>query len=238
MQVAPGVHRFGSRLVNWYAVEDAGRLTLVDAGMPGHWKQFLQGVVALGRRMEDVAAIVLTHTHVDHVGFAERARTSGGVRVHVHTGDAERAARKLPPLHLHWRPTSWPFLLEALRTGMLTAPAVQQMESFTDGETLDVPGHPRPVHLPGHTPGSAAIHFPNHGVVCTGDSLVTLDPFTGQRGPRLMLDGVNQDTEQASQSLARLAAVDASLVLPGHGEPWTSGAASAAEAAEQEYRRR
>ena len=30
----PGVHGVGSEMVNWYLVEEGGRLTAVDAGVP------------------------------------------------------------------------------------------------------------------------------------------------------------------------------------------------------------
>lgn len=41
MEVASGVHRFGSRFVNWYVVERGGRLTVVDAGFRGYWRSSL-----------------------------------------------------------------------------------------------------------------------------------------------------------------------------------------------------
>lgn len=117
MEVAPGVHRLGSPHVNYYLVEDdQGRsLTLVDGGMPAHWSQLRATLQRLGRTPSDVAAVVLTHSHVDHVGFSERLRRSGGARVWAHAADADRTARTFPPLHLYLLPTSWPFLLEALR---------------------------------------------------------------------------------------------------------------------------
>ena len=83
------------------------------------------------------------------------------------------------------------------------------------------------VHLPGHTAGSCALHLVDRGVVFTGDALVTLDPYTGGAGPRLMLRGVQEDADRARASLSRLADVPAGVVLPGHGEPWREGAAEA-----------
>ena len=41
--IAPGVHRLGSSLVNWYLVEEGGRLTAVDAGLPGYRKTLRSG---------------------------------------------------------------------------------------------------------------------------------------------------------------------------------------------------
>ena len=39
MRLAPGLHRIGSDFVNCYLVEDAGGITIVDAGLPGHWRE-------------------------------------------------------------------------------------------------------------------------------------------------------------------------------------------------------
>ena len=220
MEVAPGVHRFGSKLVNWYAVEEGGRLTLVDAGMPGYWRHLEPALAGIGAGIGDVEAIVLTHSHVDHTGFAERLRAEGTARVHVHAADDNGGARKLPPLHLYWRPASWPLLVEALRNGLLATPEVKERSTFTADQTLDVPGKLRAIHMPGHTAGNCALVIEDRGVVFTGDGLVTLDPYTGAVGPRLMLDGVNEQPAEARASLHRLSGLGTHTLLPGHGEPW------------------
>src|SRR5437868_14137737 len=89
--VADGVVRLGTELVNWYLVEDEGRVTIVDAGAPKYRPQLDRGLALLGRRTEDVAAVVLTHGHSDHIGFAVpvRAELNGPVPVH-------RDAARLP----------------------------------------------------------------------------------------------------------------------------------------------
>jgi glyoxylase-like metal-dependent hydrolase (beta-lactamase superfamily II) len=56
---------------------------------------------------------------------------------------------------------------------------------------------------------------------------VTYDPYRNLGGPRLLLDGVNEDTRQAVASLDRLERLDAEVLLPGHGDPWTGGVAQA-----------
>ena len=34
---APGIHRIENSFVNWYLIEEGGRLTAVDAGVPASW---------------------------------------------------------------------------------------------------------------------------------------------------------------------------------------------------------
>jgi glyoxylase-like metal-dependent hydrolase (beta-lactamase superfamily II) len=94
--VGEGVHRFGTRFVNWYVVEEGDRLTLVDAGLPAYWKQLDPALESLGRTREDVEAVVLTHSHSDHTGFAENLRESNGTRVLIHDSDAELARSGRP----------------------------------------------------------------------------------------------------------------------------------------------
>jgi glyoxylase-like metal-dependent hydrolase (beta-lactamase superfamily II) len=83
------------------------------------------------------------------------------------------------------------------------------------------------VHTPGHTAGSSGLLFEDRSALCTGDSLVTHNVFTGRGGPQVMPDGLNVDSDRALAALAQFEATGARTVLPGHGEPWTDGVAEA-----------
>jgi glyoxylase-like metal-dependent hydrolase (beta-lactamase superfamily II) len=91
MRLAPNLHRIGSDFVNAYLVEDAGGVTIVDAGLPRHWRELKQELAQLGYSLDDVRGIVLTHGDTDHIGFAERLRQENRVLVRVHELDAARA---------------------------------------------------------------------------------------------------------------------------------------------------
>src|ERR1051325_8877874 len=89
--VADGVVRLGTDLVNWYLLEEDGKVTVVDAGAPAYRPQLDRGLQLLGRGPADVAAVILTHAHADHIGSAEPLRTELGIPVHVHSDDESLA---------------------------------------------------------------------------------------------------------------------------------------------------
>jgi glyoxylase-like metal-dependent hydrolase (beta-lactamase superfamily II) len=73
--------------VNWYLLEDDDGVTIVDTGLPRHWSLLPKALGRLGRSLAGVRAVVLTHGHYDHVGFAERARCELGVPVYAPRGE-------------------------------------------------------------------------------------------------------------------------------------------------------
>jgi glyoxylase-like metal-dependent hydrolase (beta-lactamase superfamily II) len=238
MQVADGVHRLSGGVCNFYLVEEGGRLVLVDAGAPRDWKLLVRELPGLGRRLEDLEAVLVTHAHSDHTGFAERARGSGGTPVWVHQADAAVLTGQAKPGKNDGRVSAyllrvefWRTLVSLARRGATRLIPVKEASTFADGETLQLPGSPRVVHAPGHTPGSAALLLEGRRVLLTGDVLATHNPLTGRPGPQVMPSGLNHDTPQALRSLEVLDRVRAEVLLPGHGDPWTEGAAEAARLA-------
>jgi glyoxylase-like metal-dependent hydrolase (beta-lactamase superfamily II) len=83
------------------------------------------------------------------------------------------------------------------------------------------------VFSPGHTYGHCALHLPDRDVLLAGDAIVTLDPYTGKRGPRVVARAATAHSDRALASLDALAATGARTVLTGHGEPWAGGAEEA-----------
>jgi glyoxylase-like metal-dependent hydrolase (beta-lactamase superfamily II) len=239
MQVAEGVHRLGPELVNWYAVVDGGRVTLVDTGLTGDAAGILDDLFAIGIRPDQVEAVVLTHGHADHGGGAEHVRTATGAHVHVHHADAALARGRVPLKNVVKAPLMARHLsremVSAMRYfighGILRPDAVKVVDEFDDGVVLPVPGAPRVVHVPGHTKGSSALLLEARGVLFTGDALVTHDCYSGQRGPRLLARVSNDDSTEALASLDTLAKLKARVVLPGHGEAFNGSISEAVAAA-------
>jgi len=228
-EVAKGVHRLTNGVSNFYLVEESGKLVLVDAGAPKDWALFTRAALDLGKVVGDLDAVLLTHAHTDHTGFAEQARVTTGARVWVHSQDVQMARTgKVGPRDgktsaYLLRGAFWRTALVLGMRGATKIIPIQEVSGFSDGEVLDVPGSPRIVHAPGHTEGSAAILLEDRGTLFTGDVLCTHNAYTGRVGPQIMPSGLNEDTPKALASLANLAGIKAGLLLPGHGEPWTEG---------------
>jgi glyoxylase-like metal-dependent hydrolase (beta-lactamase superfamily II) len=231
MELAPHLHRLGNDIVAAYLVDTAEGITVIDAGLPGHWHDLLAELTTMGRSVDDIRGVILTHGDSDHVGFAERLRREHGVPVYVHPGDAERAKGGPKPKNASQRMRLAPllgFVAYSLRKGGARARWLTEVVEVREGETLALPGAPEIIGMPGHSPGSIAVHIPLVDAVFVGDALTTRHVLTGAEGPAPA--PFTDEPDEALASLVALLATHATWVLPGHGAPWSGGVEAAVTA--------
>src|SRR5437763_15357380 len=197
--VVPRVHRMANSFVNWYLVEEDGRLTAVDAGLPGFKGSLASDLNALGLRTEDVEAVILTHSDSDHTGLAGVLHEAGA-RVLIHAADEPKLRKPGPksgdakPINIvpeMWRPSFWRLAGSMFLHGGARPTRFEGAETF-EGGMLEVPGRPRVIPTPGHTPGHCAFQFEQHGALFVGDAMCTTNPVTGHEGPQLMPHAFNE----------------------------------------------
>lgn len=236
-QVADNTYRLGSRGHNFYLLIEDGAATLIDAGCSGEWAHLTAALDSLGLAIEAIEGIVVTHAHADHFGLAKQARGEGiDVSVHedeetralgTYTGRFSAGATDLPFFNIH----ALRNFLPMVRRGIMKMSHVETVGTFRDGDVLDLPGRPTAIHTPGHTEGHAMFHSPERGLLFSGDGLITMDLLGPGRGPQLIEPRFNLDHDRARASLARIEGLEAGLLLPGHGDPWTGSPAEAVAAA-------
>jgi glyoxylase-like metal-dependent hydrolase (beta-lactamase superfamily II) len=225
MQIASGLHRVGSDIVNSYLIVDKDGVTIIDAGLPGYWKTLRAELAASGKSLDDVRALILTHGDTDHIGFAARLHRETGIAAYIHEADIDRARLTVKKPNSGWGPVKIGplagFLWYSARHGGLRIPPATELQTVGDNEVLDVPGSPRIIHTPGHTPGSLAVHVPAHDALFIGDTMTTRNVLTGVTGPKPA--PFTLKPEQAVASLDRIKDIDATWLLPGHGPAWDGG---------------
>jgi glyoxylase-like metal-dependent hydrolase (beta-lactamase superfamily II) len=192
-----------------YVWRDEDSATLIDTGAPRSGAEILSAVPHIDR-------IVLTHSHVDHIGSAGELHAATGVPVLAGAGDAaaiRTGAAVPPPVFEDWEVPIYQRVSAGLPD---TAPPAPVDRELVDGDVLDFGGGADILAIPGHTEGSIAIHLPRHGVLFAGDTVANVGT--------VMLSAFNRDRARTVASFHRLADLDIETACFGHGEPIPSGA--------------
>jgi glyoxylase-like metal-dependent hydrolase (beta-lactamase superfamily II) len=219
VEVVPGLHLLRLPIANAYLWHDGDGATLVDTGPPGSGPEVAAALRSLGSSREAVHRVVLTHCHDDHAGSAAEIASWAGAEVVVGRADAPVVHGDVPAPPPAFTPAEQA-LHATVATGLEPAPAARVDREVDDGDVLDLAGGATVLGVPGHTPGSIALHLPRHGVLITGD---TVAEHQGQA----ILGPFNTDRAGAWASLQRLAALDVAIACPGHGHPLRPNAATA-----------
>ena len=178
--------------------------------------------------------MILTHSDSDHTGLTDVLHEAGA-RVLIHAADEPKLRKPGPksgdakPINIvphMWRPSFWRLAGGMLLNGGARPTRFEGAETFEEG-LLDVPGRPRVIRTPGHTPGHCAFHFEGHGALFVGDAMCTWNPLTGRKGAQLMPHAFNESDAEARSSLDAIQQIEADVLLPGHGEPWRDGVSAA-----------
>jgi glyoxylase-like metal-dependent hydrolase (beta-lactamase superfamily II) len=224
MEIAPGVHALGQWLgghVHAFLLEDGEELTLIDTLFDVDGHRVLAQLARLGRRVEQLRHIVLTHAHRSHLGGLAELKRASGATIYAHEWEADiiagdrEAQRVSPAPRGPWG--AYPFQLGlAIGRGAGAPPAIVD-RTLRHGDRV---GPVEVLHAPGHTPGHLAFYRPESGVLFAGDVIATWPEFAAG------WPGLNLNVRQLRTSVRRLAELEPQVVAVGHGEPLTRGAAA------------
>ena len=199
------------RTMNVYLIEDGDQVTVFDAGI----QSMAPAVRAAAARLGGIARVVLGHADADHRGAAPTLAAPVYCQAkEVEAAESDSSVRpyhdfsKLPP---HGR------LLMPRLLPMWDGGAVEIAGTVKEGD--EVAGF-RVVDLPGHAPGLIGLFREHDRLALASDCVYTLDPMTGIRGaPRVPHPAFNIDTQQARESIRKLAGLNPSQAWFGHAKP-------------------
>ncbi len=216
MEIVQGIHRVdeasnGLAHSNVYLVKDGNQLTVVDTGIGGNAKKTVQYIEKLGFKPEDVAFIVLTHYHADHIGSAKDLKDLLlNAKVVVHQAESPYVSGK----EKYPKPKN--MLMRAVSSFVKPTPVPVDI-AVKEGDKV---GNLAVIHTPGHTPGSICLLDEQRKALFSGDALRT-DNGKVVEPPQ----NFNVDKVQARKSIGKIATLNFEVLLPGHGTPITNGAA-------------
>jgi len=164
--VAPGITL--DRFVYSYLIY-GDTVTLIDTGVAGCETQIFEYIRSTGRDPSEIALIILTHSHPDHIGAAQAIQRESGCSITAH--HAERAWIEDVELQNRKRP------VPGFTT--LVGGSVQIDHELMDGDSIEPDetraGEMQVFHTPGHSAGSLSLFLHNEGALFSGDVI----PVTG-----------------------------------------------------------
>jgi glyoxylase-like metal-dependent hydrolase (beta-lactamase superfamily II) len=193
-----------------YLVRDPNGLTLIDAGLELATLPVLKQLARVGFQAKDVRRILITHAHPDHVGGLPGLKAATGAQVIASTLERPVIEGEIPVPRVPLEKLSGPLRLRPPET--IFKPTAVDLE-VQGGETLPVMGGLQVIAVPGHAPGHIAFWQPERRILFCGDVLFN---FPGLRLPLAML---TVDMQENICSIQKLAALNASIVCFGHGNP-------------------
>jgi len=236
-EVIPGVFQLPLPLpnhvspghINVYLIRGRDGCLLVDTGWntDEDFSRLKQGLAQAGAGFGDIKKIVITHIHPDHYGLTGRLKELSGARLALHRREKDLIESRyinmsglLKELEdfLHKNGVvieELPELQQAsAKMVKFVTPAPSDV-TLKGGETIELaPFSFKVIWTPGHSPGHICLYEPNQKLLISGDHILpTITPNVGihpQSSPSPLGDYL--------KSLDKVARLEVSLVLPGHGD--------------------
>ncbi len=138
-------------------------ITVFDSGVKESYRDIYNYIELQNRKTSEIRFLILSHSHPDHIGSADRIRSDTGCRVLGHqlekewieNIDIQHAERPVPGFY---NLVDRPVVVDEILTGD---------ENLSLGNNIEI----SIINTPGHSKGSFCILFKNQSVLFTADSI-------------------------------------------------------------------
>lgn len=184
-------------------------LSMVDVGLMGKGAYKLQSIRDMGISLEHIKRIIMTHTHLDHIGCLSEIREKlPWAELWVHTKEGEPLAqgddRTVYGMEMFRNMCQMQY---GLKSGAFHFQVEKMLEG---GDTLEIGGMVWDVlYIPGHSPGGIALYHAVKKILIPGD-VVYADYAIGR------FDLHRADASELKRSLLQLSELEVGILLPGH----------------------
>lgn len=219
-RVSHGVYQATKGYVNAYLIDGDEGVTLVDSGLPNKEGHVFATLGSIGRSVDDLKVIVITHGHADHFGSAAAIKAESGAHLVSSEIDA-------PTIRGEREPQVPPFaeklgFLKPILRMLPTPTGVAVDQTLSGDEAVSLVPDMIVMQTPGHTDGHISLLLERDGgILFVGDAAVADKSGTVKRG------FMNAASETFDNSLRKIASHDFETAYFGHAAPIMAGASSA-----------
>lgn len=234
MQLVPcsNINIISGRASPSYMIINGESIVVVDVCFPSDAKAVLTFVHhTLGRDVNDIELIVITHSHLDHINGVDYLSDKTNAELAAHSNAEKRLTGKEAVMSAGRRRSiefvrfmikhnlPRPSVSDAFSMPWAGVPGLKRgirsrvSHWLTDGE--DLPGHSewKVIHTPGHTDDSICLYSPKQKALISGDTIINL------QGQLVLNPILRLDSEAIIKSLNKLKQLEVDVVYPGWGPP-------------------
>ncbi len=196
---------------------DSDEFSLVDCGLMQMGAYKLEALQSCGIPLEKVKRVIMTHTHLDHIGcLPEILEAIPELEVWVHKDEADYLERGDD--RIVFGNQMFESMIRSQYTISKDFFKIKVHRKLEGGETLALGGLTfKVIHLPGHSAGSIGLFNEQHKLLMSGDTIYA-DGAIGR------YDLVSANTAELKRSLELIADLDVDILLPCHNRIVRSGA--------------
>jgi hydroxyacylglutathione hydrolase len=196
------------------------RAILIDTGPPGSAAGFVKGIKRAAIEPQEIALIVVTHGHPDHIGSAKEIKDFTGASLAMHELEKEcleKGVLRVPPAVTAWGRLLMKLMIRSVRDLKIPSAKVEVVLGNEDFSLVEYGVQGRVIHTPGHSAGSVSVLL-DTGEAFVGD--LAMNGFPLRFGPGLPVFA--EDLQGVKSSWKRMLERGATTVYPAHGKPFSA----------------